>query len=151
VGATSSIANGRLDGVWSTRGGVLLRGGRTDRSKEDEMTNVWNYRESVVRDKSSILGYDVDAIDGSIGKITDDAIYVDASHIVVDTGFWIFDKKRIMPASVITGIDHGDETVHVGLTKAEVKDAPDYVPESRLDTDHDYRNGVEVYFRPWTR
>lgn len=113
------------------------------------MTNMWNYRTSVVRDKTSILDYEVEATDGNIGKITDDAVDVDTSHIVVDTGFWIFDKKRILPAGVITSIDHDAATVQIGLTKDEVKEAPDYVPRSRLDTDHDYRTGVEGYFVPW--
>lgn len=113
------------------------------------MTNVWNYRDSVIRDKSSILGYDVEASDGSIGEITDDAVDVDASHIVVDTGFWIFDKKRILPARTITAIDHDRQVVEIALSKDEVKDAPDYVPQSGLDTDHDYRTAVEQYFVPW--
>jgi len=50
---------------------------------------------------------------------------------------------------VITSIDHDTATVQIGLTKDEVKEAPDYVPRSRLDTDHDYRAGVEGYFVPW--
>ena len=44
------------------------------------------------------MGYDVEATDGSIGKIgaaTNDA---SSCYVVVDTGFWIFGKKRLIPA-----------------------------------------------------
>ena len=44
-----------------------------------------------------LTGWDVEATDGHIGKV-DEATYEDASScLVVDTGFWIFGKKRMIP------------------------------------------------------
>ena len=50
-----------------------------------------------------MTGFDVEAIDGSIGKIDESSFEADNSHIVVDTGFWIFGKKRLIPAGAVTG------------------------------------------------
>jgi hypothetical protein len=48
------------------------------------------------------------------------------SWVVVDTGFWIFGKKRMIPAGAIAAVDVAERRVHVALSKSEVNDAPDY-------------------------
>ena len=45
---------------------------------------------------------------------------------MVDTGFWIFGKKRVIPAGVVVGMDHEARTVIVSMSKDQVKAAPDY-------------------------
>ena len=55
----------------------------------------------------------------------------------MDTGFWIFGKKRMIPAGVVTSVDHEDETVSVGMTKDQIKSAPDYDKQDTYD-DRDY-------------
>ena len=35
------------------------------------------------------------------------------AYVVVDTGFWIFGKKRLIPAGVVSAVVHEDKTVHV--------------------------------------
>ena len=47
------------------------------------------------------MGYDVEAIDGSIGKIDGATLETDSGHIVVDTGPWIFGKKVMLPVGVL--------------------------------------------------
>lgn len=56
----------------------------------------------------SVDGYDVMATDGSIGSIEEHASDDSSGYLVVDTGFWIFGKKRLTPAGVVTAIDHAD-------------------------------------------
>jgi hypothetical protein len=48
-------------------------------------------------------GYDVMATDGRIGSIEEHSSDESSGYLVVDTGFWIFGKKRLMPAGVVTG------------------------------------------------
>ena len=43
-------------------------------------------------------------LDGSIGKVDDATNDVGGSFIVVDTGPWIFGKKVLLPAGVISGL-----------------------------------------------
>jgi hypothetical protein len=68
----------------------------------------------------------VDATDGSIGKIHAATSETDAAYVVVDTGPWIFGKKRLIPAGAITDVNHDDKTVIVAMTKDAIKAAPDY-------------------------
>ena len=71
-----------------------------------------------------IDGFDVEAADGSIGKIDEATYEVAGSYIVVDTGPWIFGKKVLLPAGVVDQVDYDDETVYVGLTKDQIKNSP---------------------------
>ena len=97
------------------------------------MTNtLWSYRDDLISGGADVVGYDVEALDGSIGKIDSSSTDVDNAHVVVDTGWWIFGKKRLIPAGALGAIDHGNRTVSVGMTKDQIKNAPDYAEA----TDH---------------
>ena len=90
------------------------------------MTDVWAYRDAAWTRNQGLVGYDVEATDGSIGKV-DQATYDSSdAFVVVDTGFWIFGKKRLIPAGAIVSVDQEAKTVRVAMTKDEIKSAPDY-------------------------
>ncbi|HET8812946.1 MAG TPA: hypothetical protein VFM67_10140, partial [Gaiella sp.] len=56
--------------------------------------DVWTYRDTLVVDSGiDVTGYEVEASDGSIGKIDEATFDTGSSYIVVDTGPWIFGKK----------------------------------------------------------
>ncbi|MEV6781697.1 PRC-barrel domain containing protein [Streptomyces sp. NPDC051098] len=89
--------------------------------------DIWVYRPSAgYQEGVDIVGYKVEAIDGSIGKVSKHSEEVGSSHIVVDTGVWIFGKHVLLPAGTIKLIDAAEETVHVDRTKDQIKDAPDF-------------------------
>jgi hypothetical protein len=90
------------------------------------MSSMWDYRDSTWTDGYDLEGYDVEAIDGSIGKVDQATNEVSNASIVVDTGFWIFGKKRLIPAGVVSTVDHDAKKVYVTMTKEQVKSAPDY-------------------------
>jgi hypothetical protein len=87
--------------------------------------DVWTYREGVDLgvSKRNVVGYDVEAQDGSIGKVDEATFDTDASSLVVDTGPWIFGKRVMLPAGVIRSVDHDDEKIFVNRTKDEIKNA----------------------------
>ncbi|MCE3287815.1 MAG: hypothetical protein K0S64_1421, partial [Gaiellaceae bacterium] len=90
---------------------------------------TWKYRDPSLATsltQRELLGYDVEAIDGSIGKIDDATLEADSGHLVVDTGPWIFGKKVMLPAGVIKSVDHANENVFVNRTKDEIKNAPEF-------------------------
>ncbi|MDP9464332.1 MAG: PRC-barrel domain-containing protein [Actinomycetota bacterium] len=76
----------------------------------------------------SLIGYGVEAIDGSIGKIDERTLDADSSYMVVDTGWWIFEKKRLIPAGLISSINGTEQKVYLTMTKHDVRAAPDYKP-----------------------
>lgn len=108
------------------------------------MSEIWMNRAEGWSDNRGVVGYNVHATDGDIGKIDETTTQADRNHIVVDTGFWIFDKKRLIPAGAVIRVDHGDETVHVNMTKDQIKDAPDF-DETRRDEDDFYRTHEDYY------
>jgi hypothetical protein len=111
-------------------------------------SHIWNYREPWT-DGRDIAGFEVEAIDGSIGHIDEAASEADASHIVVDTGFWIFGKKILIPAGAVTGIDFERERVMIDLTKDHLKDAPDFDRDRWNDaSDAIYRSNYNEYYGP---
>ena len=111
------------------------------------MTSIWTYRTGVATSDRDVVGYDVEATDGQIGKIDEASNEVGHAHMVVDTGFWIFGKKRLVPAGAVTGIDHEGKTVMVGLTKDQVKSAPDY---DKDDWNDDSRGRHTDYYTPYS-
>ncbi|HSJ91755.1 MAG TPA: PRC-barrel domain-containing protein [Ilumatobacter sp.] len=91
-----------------------------------EHTDLWTYRSDVWSEGRDVVGYDVEAQDGDIGKIDASTAEAGTQHVVVDTGFWIFGKKRLIPAAAVSRIDHEAERVYVDLSKDQIKDAPDF-------------------------
>jgi hypothetical protein len=104
------------------------------------MTNTWAYRDPTWIDGYDLNGYSVEATDGSIGKVDSASDDVSSSYIVVDTGPWIFGKKRLIPAGALEAVDHEGKNVHVGMSKEQIKSAPDYDQDTWNDqsrTEHD--------------
>jgi hypothetical protein len=113
--------------------------------------DIWTYRETTVLgfDPTSgrdLTGYSVEAIDGSIGKVDEATYDVGSSHIVVDTGPWIFGKKVLLPAGVVERVDADDEKVYVNRTKEQIKNAPEF--DDSLVEDKAYRGEVGTYYGP---
>ncbi|MEU8377971.1 PRC-barrel domain-containing protein [Streptosporangium sp. NPDC048865] len=109
--------------------------------------NVWNYRpETRGEQVVDLVGFDVEATDGKIGPVDEDSNTVGESYIVVDTGFWIFGKKVVLPAGTITEIDPQERKVHVSRTKEEIKNAPEF--DEATCKEPDYRDRLGGYYGP---
>ena len=110
--------------------------------------DIWTYREGVDVGMSprDVVGYDVEAKDGSIGKVDDATYDTDSSYLVVDTGPWIFGKKVMLPAGVIQSVDSDDEKIFVNRTKDEIKNAPEF--DDSLIRDRPYRDRLGSYYGP---
>jgi len=107
------------------------------------MTDVWTYRTGL-GDTTDLEGFTVHATDGDIGKIDETSTETSRQYLVVDTGFWIFGKKRMIPAGFISDVDWDEKKVFLTCTKDDVKGAPDYDEERKEDQSH--RNEVGDYF-----
>jgi hypothetical protein len=107
--------------------------------------DIWTYREPAMN-SSAVVGYGVEALDGSIGKIDEASNDVGASFVIVDTGPWIFGKKVMLPAGTIKRIDPGEEKVYVNRTKDQIKDSPEFDPDTYRD--QTYRSELGTYYGP---
>lgn len=102
-------------------------------------TQLWTYDASLSASGDQWIGYDVHATDGDIGKIDEMTTEAGRSSVVVDTGAWIFGKKRLIPASAVTSVDTARQRVNVCLTKDQLKSAPDFkAMQRRNDADDAY-------------
>jgi len=90
---------------------------------------MWEYRTGVgiVSLKRDFVGYAVEGSDGTkIGRIDKSSWDAGKAYLVVDTRFWIFGKKRLIPAGLVARVDVEAERVYVDLSRSDIKAAPDY-------------------------
>jgi uncharacterized protein (TIGR02271 family) len=89
--------------------------------------------------------------DDKVGTVTD--ILVDAQdgkfrYFVVDTGFWVFGKKVLLPIGAAR-IDYTQERVYVStMTREQVENLPHYDELEKVD--YDYEEQVRGVYRPAT-
>jgi hypothetical protein len=105
-------------------------------------TDLWTFPDTVGR--LDLTGFDVEATDGSIGKVDEATHDVGESYIVVDTGVWIFGTKVLLPAGTVQRVDRDDEKVYVDRTKDEIKEAPEFDKDAYRDDA--YRSEVGDYY-----
>jgi hypothetical protein len=107
--------------------------------------DIWSYSDQAYV-SDNVVGFEVEAVDGGIGKIDESSNDVGASFVVVDTGPWIFGKKVVLPAGVIRRVDAVDEKVYVNRTKDQIKDSPEYDAETYRGAT--YRGELGAYYGP---
>jgi hypothetical protein len=127
---------------------VTKKGADMERSSR-MTTDLWTYRDvgTVGVDASTGLdlsGFEVEAIDGGIGKVDEATYETSRSYIVVDTGPWIFGKKVLLPAGVIDRVDLDSQAVFVSRTKDEIKNSPEF--DEATYREEDYRTRVGDYY-----
>lgn len=93
---------------------------------------------------ADLVGYEVEATDGHIGKIDEATYEVGSSYVVVDTGPWIFGSKVMLPAGTISRLDRNDRRVYVSRSKDEIKSAPKFDKDAYRD--RGYRDRVGEYY-----
>lgn len=108
-----------------------------------------NYKQEIFGGED-VVGFDVytDINNEKVGTIHD--ILVDESgrlrYIVIDTGWWIFGKKVLLPTGRCR-IDYANHNLYAsGLTKDQVEHLPDYDDQTRVD--YEYEERVRSSYRP---
>ena len=105
-------------------------------------SDLWTYPETVGR--LDLTGFDVEALDGSIGKVDEATQDVGESYVVVDTVVWIFGKKVLLPAGLIERVDRDEEKVWINRAKDEIENAPEF-DKDNYESD-EYRSSIGGYY-----
>ena len=89
-----------------------------------------NYREELF-DGDDVKGLEVYAngTDDKIGTIKDvlvDDVNGRFRYFVVDTGFWVFGKKVLLPVGRTRVDDRAERIYAMGLTKEQVENSPEF-------------------------
>ncbi|MFE6888124.1 PRC-barrel domain containing protein [Streptomyces sp. NPDC057694] len=79
-----------------------------------------------------LVGYMVEATDGSVGRV--DAVSKEAGpeHVVVDTRDVLLSKKVLLPMAAVTTIDEKAQRLLVGHDAERIKSAPRFDREMRV-------------------
>jgi len=85
---------------------------------------MWQYGQNTTDWDDRMVGYEVEAADGGIGKVDKANAETNSQSIVVDTGPWIFGQRVMLPAGLIRNVDHEGQKVYVSATKEQIKNAP---------------------------
>jgi uncharacterized protein (TIGR02271 family) len=110
-----------------------------------------NYREDYSdTDNIDIKNFDVYTLDqnkvGNVEGILVDELTGRFRYFIVDTGFWIFGKKVLMPVGLGV-VDYDQKRVYAqGLTKDQIENLPNY--ENLEKVDFDYEEQLRGTYRP---
>ncbi|MEQ8969432.1 MAG: DUF2382 domain-containing protein [Coleofasciculus sp. C1-SOL-03] len=107
-----------------------------------------NYKEQIFGG-DDIKGYDVYTDrEEKIGEVHD-ALLDETGHfryLVIDTGFWVFGKKVLLPVGNAR-MDYDRHRVYaIGMTKAQAESLPEY--HDNMTIDYDYEERVRNVYRP---
>ena len=123
---------------------------RTGSSRPDAVvTDIWTFRTEPSLTGAELVGFSIEATDGGIGKIDEGTEEMGRTHLIVDTGPWIFGKKVMLPAAVVQRVDLDSQTVVVDRTKDEIKDAPEF--DENTYREQEYRSQVGSYYNDTDR
>jgi hypothetical protein len=82
---------------------------------------------------ADLVGYEVEAADGHLGKIDEATYELGSSYVIVDTGLWISGGKVMLPAGTIGRLDLGSRRAYVARSKDEILSAPKFDKETHRD------------------
>jgi uncharacterized protein YrrD len=94
----------------------------------------------MLRSVKDLEGYAVGATDGDIGHVKD--FYFDDQawvirYLVVDAGTWLSSRKVLVSPIAIGRPEWDRRSLHVWLTKAQVKDSPDIDTDKPVSRQHE--------------
>jgi hypothetical protein len=105
----------------------------------------WTYgRDAGMAVWADVVGFGVEATDGSIGTVQTATFDVGSSYIIVDTGPWIFGGKAMLPAGIISRVDRHGRKVYVRRGKDEIKSAPTF--DKNTGNGSEYRELLGDYY-----
>jgi hypothetical protein len=103
---------------------------------------------SHLRSVGEIEGYHIAAPDGDIGHlqhiIIDDSTW-QIEYLIVNTGTWLFQRKVLIPCVSLENISWAERRVHVSISRAEIKNSPEYNPGQSIA--RDYEQALHNHYR----
>lgn len=94
---------------------------------------------------ADVIGFDVQAGDGSAGEVDPYSEEVAPDHLVVNTGGTLFNKKVLLPCWAVTDIDRIAGVLHVPQDRDLIRDAPPFDRDLRV-TDPGYRARIDAHY-----
>jgi len=106
--------------------------------------------ETHLRSIDEVLGYSIEATDGSIGEVIDfgwDDQDWTIRYLVVDTRRWLPGKRVVLSPDWVSRVEWGAERVHVDLPKKRIENSPPF--DARGAVNREYEEVLyDFYGRP---
>jgi hypothetical protein len=106
-------------------------------------SEIWGFRD-VALGGVGLVGFEVEATDGPVGKVHAATNELAGGLLVVDTGSRVFGRKVLVPADIVARVDAGNGVIFLERGKDEIKDAPAYRPGR--GTNGAYDAALEAYY-----
>ena len=100
-----------------------------------------------LRSIAAIIGYHIQATDGTIGHVDDllvDDVSWDIRYIVVDTRNWWPGEKILISPCAVQEIEWTGKRMTLDVARQQVKDSPRYDPSKTVD--HVYEEQLHAYY-----
>ena len=111
-------------------------------------TDLWTLRRDAPRMSAwdaDLTGFHVLGTDGEVGVVVATSGERGRSYLVLDIGHWVFGRRVVIPARFVRDVEHSSETLHVTLSRDDVRQAPPYDEVVGHDA---HRAAAEAYFGP---
>lgn len=95
-----------------------------------------------LRSVNQVVGYHIEATDGSIGHIEDflvDDQTWDIRYCIIDTRNWLPGKKVLLAPEWISRIRWSESSAYVDLTRESVQNSPEFDPKVPMDETYAHR------------
>lgn len=95
-----------------------------------------------LRSTREVTGYFVHATDGDIGHIEEFLVDSDSwtiRYVVVDTKNWWPGKRVLVAPRSFTNVEWAERSVHVNLTRDQIRNGPEYDPLATVDRAYEER------------
>ena len=103
-----------------------------------------------LRSAREVQGYGIEGTDGPIGHVQDFLVDDETwavRYLVIDTSNWWFGKKVLVAPHWASRISWEESTVHVDLSRAAIKNGPEWNPEAPVNREYETRL-YDYYGRP---
>ncbi len=105
---------------------------------------IWSFPADVMGD---LVGFEVEAADGSLGRVERQVSDAGRQHLIVDTGVWLFGRSVLLPGGAVTEVDAERGVVTTAFTKEQIKGAPRFVTDQEATTPTYLRSVSSHYLR----
>jgi hypothetical protein len=103
-----------------------------------------------LRSTREVIGYRIQAHDGSIGHVEDFIVDDDVwliRYVVIDTRNWLPGKKVMLSTQWIESIDWNKSEMVIDLPRGNIKNSPEYDPNTPVNREYEERL-YDFYGRP---
>jgi len=98
-----------------------------------QVVEICTFRAPAEVEEVDLKGFEVEAVDGPVGKVTEASYELGSSWLVVETGLPVLGKKVLLPAGVIEQINPDERKIYTDRTRDEIKAAPEHDPSGYRD------------------